>query len=273
MMIEASATLRATGRAGGRLDRGRTSGLERSIDWSAELVPSVAAVWAVFAVGTRERRRARGGAWGGAVPSTRGEQRDYSAGSERGLAAGPEVTDAMLLVRAGRGDTAAFRAIVERHLAAAVAIARRMLRDDAEAEDIAQEAMVRLWRGAADLDVGPSGARPWLRRVVSNLCIDRIRASQRTEVTDDVPDGQADADQLRGLAEMDLSARVDAALKRLPERQRLALTLFHYEGLSQIEIGEIMGVSDEAVESLLGRARRALKAALKDDWRQLLWET
>jgi RNA polymerase sigma-70 factor (ECF subfamily) len=58
----------------------------------------------------------------------------------------------------------------------------------------------------------------------------------------------------------------------LPERQRLALTLFHYEGLSQIEVGKILGVSDEAVESLLGRARRALKAELKNEWQQLLPE-
>ena len=67
-----------------------------------------------------------------------------------------------------------------------------------------------------------------------------------------------------------MSQRVDAALKALPDRQRMALTLFHYEGLSQIEVGRIMGISDEAVESLLARARRTLKAALRDEWRELL---
>jgi len=105
---------------------------------------------------------------------------------------------------------------------------------------------------------------------VSNLCIDRIRANQRVEVTDDVPDSEVDGGQLQELSDQELSERVDQALKNLPERQRLALTLFHYEGLSHLEIGEIMGVSNEAVESLLGRARRALKAALKNEWRQLL---
>jgi RNA polymerase sigma-70 factor (ECF subfamily) len=66
---------------------------------------------------------------------------------------------------------------------------------------------------------------------------------------------------------------VEAALAALPERQRVALTLFHYEGLSQIEVGDMLGITDEAVESLLARARRSLKTALKDEWRQLLPDT
>jgi RNA polymerase sigma-70 factor, ECF subfamily len=160
-------------------------------------------------------------------------------------------------------------------LGVALAVARRMLRDEAEAEDIAQEAMLRLWRGAASFDLaalGTGGVRPWLRRVVSNLCIDRIRVSRRTDVTDEVPEQIEPATQVLGLTDAELAARVDQALQRLPERQRLALTLFHYQGLSQLEVGEALGVSDEAVESLLARARRSLKADLKDDWRALLFD-
>jgi RNA polymerase sigma-70 factor (ECF subfamily) len=175
-----------------------------------------------------------------------------------------------LLGRLRAGDATAFRALVDRHLRPVAGIARRMLGDDAEAEDVAQEAMLRLWRSAATLELGEGGVRPWLRRVVSNLCIDRIRAGAREHVTDEVPDQETPATQLSGLADRDLSARVDAALKALPERQRLALTLFHFEGLSQLEVAATMGVSDEAVESLLARARRALKAMLEDEWRGLL---
>lgn len=190
---------------------------------------------------------------------------------ERG--AGPEDgqgTDAALLARLAAGDKAAFAVLVGRHLPSVLAIARRMLRDEAEAEDMAQEALIRLWRNAGTVEVGPAGVRPWLRRVVANLCIDRVRAGRATEVTDEVPETPEAPTQQRRLEQQDLAARVDRALSRLPDRQRQALVLFHYEGLSQVEVGRMLGVSDEAVESLLSRARRALKATLQDDWRQLM---
>ena len=177
-----------------------------------------------------------------------------------------------LLARVAAGESEAFRGLVDRHLPTVLAIARRMLRDDAEAEDVAQETMLRLWRNAAGLELGPNGVRPWLRRVASNLCIDRVRARRNTTVVEEVPEESAPPSQLRHLAERELGARVDAALQALPERQRLAITLVHYEGMSQIEVGGVLGISDEAVESLLARARRTLKASLKEEWRGLMPE-
>lgn len=184
---------------------------------------------------------------------------------------GPEIReDASLVAAAANGDAAAFRSLVDRHLSGVLAVARRMLRDDAEAEDVAQEALLRLWRSADGLEVGVQGLRPWLRRVVSNLCVDRMRSGRRLMVVEEVPDQAEPATQLTQLEARDVSRRVDAALKELPDRQRMALTLFHYEGLSQVEVGRIMGISDEAVESLLARARRHLKDGLREEWRELL---
>lgn len=177
--------------------------------------------------------------------------------------------EAVLVAEVGAGDRHAFGVLMERHLGSIVSVARRMLRDDAEAEDAAQETFLRLWRSGATLEIGPAGVRPWLRRVVSNLCLDRVRGQGRVKVVDELPEVPEPAKQLAVLESQDVQRRVEVAMQKLPERQRLALTLFHFEGLSQIEIGNVLGVSDEAVESLLSRARRQLKADLKSEWEAL----
>ncbi|MGE0856010.1 MAG: sigma-70 family RNA polymerase sigma factor [Hyphomicrobiaceae bacterium] len=178
--------------------------------------------------------------------------------------------DSALIARMGAGDTRAFADLVGRHLGAVLSVSRRMLGDDAEAEDVAQETMLKLWRLADGLAIGPAGVRPWLRRVAGNLCIDRIRRRAQTEVTDAPPEVPVAPGQMRALDDRDRAARVEQALQALPDRQRLALVLFHYEGLSQIEIADQMGIGDEAVESLLARARRSLRRSLETDWRALL---
>lgn len=192
---------------------------------------------------------------------------------ETSISTAGEPGDESLLARSAQGDAAAFRLLVRRHLPLVTRVARRMLFDEAEAEDVAQETLLRLWRGAKELQLGPGGAKPWLARVASNLAIDRIRAARNTTVTDEVPEQVVGPSQLRSLTQAEASRRVDQALAALPDRQRQAIVLFHYEGLSQAEVGMALGVSDEAVESLLARARRSLKATLKSEWRQLLPDT
>ena len=180
--------------------------------------------------------------------------------------------DATLIAASANGDSAAYRILVERHLTWVLGIAVHMLHDESEAEDVTQETMLRLWRRASTLTIGANGIRPWLRRVVSNLCLDRIRAlsAKPTINSDTLPERGVGAEQLQVLDEQELSKRVAMALQQLPDRQRLALVLFHFDGLRQNDIADVMSLSQDAVESLIARARRKLKQLLKDEWRALL---
>jgi RNA polymerase sigma-70 factor, ECF subfamily len=190
--------------------------------------------------------------------------------SAEGTSDGPS-SEVRLLQDTAQGNQAAYRALVQRHLRPLLAIGRRMLGEDAEAEDVAQEALVRLWRNAGQIEIGEAGLRPWLNRVTANLCLDRLRSRKNAPRTvDEMPDVGTPAVQQLGIEEAQLAKRVDRALQDLPERQRLALVLFHYQGLSQGEAAAALDISQDALESLLARARRSLKAALADEWRALL---
>ena len=133
-----------------------------------------------------------------------------------------------------------------------------------EAEDVAQEALLRAWKQAPRWKPGKAKFDTWLHRVALNLCYDRLRR-RREIATDAVPEQVDDSPGPdRGLIARDVGLRVDAALKALPERQREAVVLCHYQELGNIEAAGLMGVSVEALESLLSRGRRALRAALSD---------
>ncbi|MBK5932576.1 RNA polymerase ECF family sigma subunit [Rhodovulum imhoffii] len=172
------------------------------------------------------------------------------------------VSDETLLIAYARGDDAAARDLVHRLLPMALRVAARMLRDPTEAEDVAQEAMLRLWRAASGWRPGEARVSTWLYRVVSNLCIDRLRKARGANI-DSIPEP---ADPAPGAeARLQGEARAQAlqiALGRLPERQRQAVILRHLEGLPNPEIAQIMEISVEAVESLTARGKRALAAEL-----------
>ena len=172
--------------------------------------------------------------------------------------------DEDLVRRVGQGDPAAIQAMVARKLPRMLALAQRMLGDAGEAEDVAQEAMLRAWRQAPGWAPGRAKFDTWLHRVALNLCYDRLR--RRREIpTDAVPDRRDEgAAPDRGLLAADVGAAVNSALARLPDRQREAIVLCHYQELSNIEAAGLMKISIEALESLLSRGRRALRQALAD---------
>lgn len=172
--------------------------------------------------------------------------------------------DEELLSRVASGDPAAVRALVARKLPRLLSLAGRMLGDAGEAEDVAQEAFVRVWKQAPRWKPGAARFDTWLHRVALNLCYDRLR--RRREVAYAEPPEQPDdgPGPDRGLFALDTGRRVAQALMSLPDRQREAVVLCHYQELGNIEIAAAMGLSVEAVESLLGRGRRALRAALID---------
>lgn len=169
--------------------------------------------------------------------------------------------DDLLALYAG-GDRDAARRLTLRFTPVALRVAQRMLSDAAEAEDVAQEAMLRLWRMAPGWQPGQAKVATWLYRVVANLCTDRLRR-RRTVPLDTAPEPE---DGHPGVAAQmiaaDRAAALEQALAALPERQRQAVILRHLEGLSNPEIAEVMDVGVEAVESLVARGKRGLTAAL-----------
>jgi RNA polymerase sigma-70 factor (ECF subfamily) len=173
------------------------------------------------------------------------------------------VADEELMLRVARGDRDACRLLVERHLGRVVSFAARVLASPSEAEDVAQEAFARVWTSAASWKPGLARFTTWLHRVVLNLCLDRL-ARRREAPLDDAPEPADPAPTPAGqLEEAEVTRVVTREIGSLPERQRTALALCHYQGLRNDEAAEIMGITVEAVESLLARARRTLRERLR----------
>jgi RNA polymerase sigma-70 factor (ECF subfamily) len=170
--------------------------------------------------------------------------------------------DADLVARVGRGDRAAAQVLMARHLPRMLALARRMLSDSAEADDAVQDAFMQLWTHAARWEPGRAKFGTWLYRVTLNKCYDRLRRRPTAplEAAAGVADSAPGPDA--SLQNTALSVQIEAALAALPERQRAAIQLCHYQECGNIEAAEILGISVEALESLLARGRRTLRARL-----------
>lgn len=173
--------------------------------------------------------------------------------------------DEALLIAFANGDGAAGQALVARLGPMLFGYAARVLGDPAEAEDVVQDVMMKLWKLAPDWRQGEAKVSTWAYRVTVNLCTDRLRRRKtRGQVDlDTIAEPAADLKSaVEQMTEADRATALQDALDALPDRQRQAVVLRHIEGLSNPEIAGIMDIGVEAVESLTARGKRALKAAL-----------
>lgn len=172
------------------------------------------------------------------------------------------LTEAQEIARAAAGDKRAQSALVNRHMPRVYALAKRMVLDAQEAEDITQETFIRAWKAMPDWEPRARFST-WLHRVALNLCYDRLRKRRDVTGVDDLPE-RVDTG-LKPDEALDQAQKVKAierAIAELPERQRAAIALTAFDGVGNIEAAAVMDTSVEAMESLIGRARRALKAKL-----------
>jgi RNA polymerase sigma-70 factor (ECF subfamily) len=173
-------------------------------------------------------------------------------------------TDESLMGRIVSGDQQAFASLVRRHSGLFFSAAFRMCHQEQEAEDIVQEAFLKLWQKPEAFDAA-KGVKftTWFYRVVTNLAIDKVRR-KKPQTNPDVLEFMADKKPLADMAmeEQQEQTALEKAIAALPERQRAALNLCFYEGLSNKEAAEIMDVGVKALESLLMRAKKALREEL-----------
>lgn len=172
------------------------------------------------------------------------------------------------------GSREAFAVLADRHLDRTVRVAARVGLSRAEAEDVAQDVMTKLWTQPLAWNAhAPGRAAPrfstWLYRVTLNAAIDVTRR-RRFAALEDAPEREAeDLSGFETISNRQIQRDVRAALAKLPERQCTALSLCFFEGLSNAEAADILGIGVKALEALLVRARRTLRETLAESYREL----
>jgi RNA polymerase sigma-70 factor (ECF subfamily) len=184
----------------------------------------------------------------------------------------PDGEDVHLMQLVSAGDMAAFERLVEKHQALVAGTVGRMLGDNSEVEDVAQQVFVRVWKSAKRY-VPRAKFTTWLLQITRNLVFNELRRRKRHPVTPLQTQPEGEEMQLKdergsgpdaSLLEAELRRAIEAAIADLPETQRLAVVLRRYEELSYEQIAEVLEQTVPAVKSLLFRARTELRERLKD---------
>lgn len=184
--------------------------------------------------------------------------------------------DAALVGAVAAGDMTAAGELIARHSERIFAIGFRMLGNEQLAEDLTQDVFFKIWNNAAKWEPGRALFSTWLHRVTINLCYDQLRKRREVKLDDlpqvhrGNPDPGPGADE--ALEKKMMSARVRSALDILPERQKAAIALCHFEGFTNSETADILETTIEAVESLLTRGRRKLKELLQSERQEIIGE-
>ncbi len=170
------------------------------------------------------------------------------------------------------GDQKAFAELLERYLNKVHHFILRSTNAPGDTDDLVQETFLRVWSKAQVFAAEQASVSTWLMRIARNLCIDNHRRTQARPAGHEVSDGES---HLEFMAVEERSAgnelqhqralgQLRRAISALPERQRTALTLCQLQGRTNAEAAAILGIQTAAIESLLARARRALREALRE---------
>jgi len=171
--------------------------------------------------------------------------------------------DQELLIRLADNDQSAFRLLVERYSDRAYSIALRIVGSAADAEDVVQDTLLKVWMHRGQWQHGRAKFSTWLYRVITNRCID-IRRRPRTDDVDAIPEpADTQPDAVSAMQRNEVNNMLEVAMGQLPEQQRVAVILSYHEDMTNAEIAEVMDTTISAVESYLKRGRQHLKKLLR----------
>lgn len=175
------------------------------------------------------------------------------------------MTDEELMKAICLGDQSAYQTIVKQHLTPISHYVFRILGNQKDTEDITQEVFLKLWTHAPKWDGEKAKLTTWLHRIARNLCIDYLRKHGRVQTKESFEEEAAELEFNNETPDKDKVKLLNEAIRQLPEKQRSALTLCHYQGFSNKEAAAIMNISVKALESAIARAKRSLRNQLIEE--------